>query len=348
MLDLLQKNGLVLNKGKCQFFRSEVEFLGLKVTASGVAPLSDQISVVADFPQPATIKELQAFLGAVNFYHRFIPAVTKILLPLTAVLKGGRKGAELLEWSTNMLAAFQSIKRALLLSVCLAFPRDNTELLLATDTSGTHVGAVLQQLEPLSQEWQPLGFFSAKLEKAQLSYSAFDRELFVVYAAVSHFRHHLEGRRFIIWTDHKPLTLALSRVSDLWTARQQRQLSYVAEFTSLIKHVPGCLNIVADLMSRPPQAVPASGPARVAGVKAHSGSLAATQTAGRTTGASPPSTPSTTAVTAVTAVDFNLPAIALAQKSCDSIRQLQSRPSLNLQDFPIGTSTICCDVSGGG
>ena len=68
-----------------------------------------------------------------------------------------------------MLAAFQSIKRALLLSVCLAFPRDNTELLLATDTSATHVGAVLQQLEPLSQEWQPLGFFSAKLEKAQLS-----------------------------------------------------------------------------------------------------------------------------------------------------------------------------------
>ena len=169
MLDLLQKNGLVLNKGKCQFFRSEVEFLGLKVTTGGVAPLSDQISVVADFPQPATIKELQALLGAVNFYHWFIPAATKILLPLTAVLKGGRKGAELLEWSTNMLAAFQSIKRALLQSVCLAFPRDNTELSLATDTSATHVGAVLQQLEPLSQEWQPLGFFSAKLEKAQLS-----------------------------------------------------------------------------------------------------------------------------------------------------------------------------------
>ena len=344
VLDLLQKNGLVLNKGKCQFFRSEVEFLGLKVTAGGVAPLPNQLSAVADFPQPATVKELQAFLGAVNFYRRFIPAAAKILLPLTAELKGGRKGAEPLEWSEDMLTAFQSIKTALLQSVCLAFPRDSAELSLATDASATHVGAVLQQLEPLAQEWRPLGFFSAKLEKAQLSYSAFDRELFGVYAAIRHFRHHLEGRSFTIWTDHKPLTFALSRVSDSWTARQQRQLSYVAEFTSLIRHVPGRLNIVADLMSRPPQAVPVSGPAKMASVKEPSGSLAISQTAGRTAGASPPSP---AAVTAVAAEDFDLQALAVDQKTCDSVLQLRSSPSLTLQDVPIGSNTICCDFSSG-
>ena len=61
---------------------------------------------MASFPQPASIKELQAFLGAVNFYRRFILAAAKILLPLTAVLKGCRKGAELLDWSPEMLAAF--------------------------------------------------------------------------------------------------------------------------------------------------------------------------------------------------------------------------------------------------
>ena len=154
----------------------------------GVAPLPDEVSAVADFPQPTTIKELQAFLGVVNFYRRFIPAAAKILLPLTAVLKGGRKGVELLLWSTPMLNAFKAIKTALLQSVCLAFPRDNAELSLATDASATHIGAVLQQLEPLSGGWWPLGFFSAKLEKAQLSYSAFDRELFGVYAAIRHFR----------------------------------------------------------------------------------------------------------------------------------------------------------------
>ena len=78
-----------------------------------------------------------------NFYHQFIPAAAKILLQLTAVLKGGKKGVELLLWSSPMLAAFNAIKTALLQSVCLAFPRDNAELSLATDASATHVGAVL-------------------------------------------------------------------------------------------------------------------------------------------------------------------------------------------------------------
>ena len=62
-----------------------MEFLSLKVTAGGVAPLPDQLAAVRDFPHPNTVKELQAFLGAVNFYRHFIPAAAKILLPLTCV-----------------------------------------------------------------------------------------------------------------------------------------------------------------------------------------------------------------------------------------------------------------------
>ena len=253
-----------------------------------------------DFPQPNNIKELQGFLGAVNFYRRFIPSAAKILLPLTGELKGGRKGPELLTWSPPMLAAFNDIKEALMKAVCLAFPTETADLALATDASATHVGAVLQQREGHSSAWRPLGFFSAKLEAAQLSYSAFDRELCAIFAGIRHFRHHLEGRRFTIWTDHKPLTFALSRVSDSWTARQQRQLSYIAEFTADIVHVPGTQNMVADLMSRPPQAVPSPGPATVAGVKVPSGSLAASQVVGGTAGAS------LHLVAAVTAVDSGL------------------------------------------
>ena len=94
VLERLQENGLVLNSSKCQFYHSEVEFLGLRVTAGGVAPLPAQIATIQDFPQPATVKELQGFLGAVNFYRRFIPAAANILLQLTAFLKGGKKGAD--------------------------------------------------------------------------------------------------------------------------------------------------------------------------------------------------------------------------------------------------------------
>ena len=66
---------------------------------------------------------------------------------------------------------------------------------LSVDASGTHVGAALQQ-EVSSGSLQPLGFFSRKLNTAEQKYSAFDRELLAVYAAIRHFRSALEGRRF--------------------------------------------------------------------------------------------------------------------------------------------------------
>jgi hypothetical protein len=70
----------------------------------------------------------------------------------------------------------------------------------------------------------------------------------------------LEGRRFILFTDHKPLTQVLFRSSDPWTPRQCRQLSYIPEHTSDIRHIAGADNVVADMLSRPP-ASPAPSPA---------------------------------------------------------------------------------------
>ena len=342
VLERLRENGLVLNRSKCEFFRSTVDFLGLRVAAGGVSPVPEQLAAVRDFPQPNTIKELQGFLGAVNFYRRFIPSAVKILLPLTAELKGGRKGPEVLSWSLPMQKAFADIKAALMRAVCLAFPTESADLVLATDASATHVGAVLQQREGTSAAWRPLGFYSKKLEAAQLSYSAFDRELCAIFSGIRHFRHQLEGRRFTIWTDHKPLTFALSRVSDCWTARQQRQLSYIAEFTADIVHVPGTQNMVADLMSRPPQAVPVSGPATAAGVKVPSGSLAASQETGSTAGAPHHQA---AAVTAVEGVDLRM--MAREQAICPGVQQLLNSKSLQLQVSLLDQHQLWCDVSTG-
>ncbi len=93
----------------------------------------------------------------------------------------------------------------------------------------------------------------AKLDPAQLNYLTFDRELFDIYAGIRHLKHVLEGRSFEIWTDHKPLTFTILQQKDDRSARQQRQLSYIAEFTSNLIYRPGRLNIVADNFSRPPQ-----------------------------------------------------------------------------------------------
>ena len=94
--------------------------------------------------------------------------------------------------------------------------------------------------------WLPLAFFSKKLSATEMRYSTFDRELLAIYLALCHFRFLLEGRKFHILTDHNPLVTALQCLSPPWSARQQRHLSYISEFTSNIRHVPGVSNVVAD------------------------------------------------------------------------------------------------------
>jgi cleavage and polyadenylation specificity factor subunit 1 len=72
------------------------------------------------------------------------------------------------------------------------------------------VGAVLQQAE--GSHWRPLALFKKKLEAVQSKFSAFNRELWAAYLAVPHFRFLLEGRQFMLWSNHKPLSYALHRV----------------------------------------------------------------------------------------------------------------------------------------
>jgi hypothetical protein len=96
---------------------------------------------------------------------------------------------------------------------------------------------------------------TSRLEVKQLKYSAFDRELLAAFLSVRHIRYLLDGRRFHILTDHKPLTQALYRVSDPWTARVQWQLAFLAELTSDVRHNPGKVNVIVDALSRPPPSV---------------------------------------------------------------------------------------------
>jgi len=249
-LERLQQHGLVLNGKKCVLGATRVEYLSHLVTASGIRPLPAHVAAIIDFPKPNTVKELQTFLGMLNFYSRFIAGAAGLLKPLTDTLRAGK--AACLQWSTEMELAFAASKQRLAEVAELAHPQQKAQLVLAVDASNTHMGAVLQQLEPPGQSPRPLGFFSKKLDRAQTSYSTFDRELLALYHGIRHFRWALEGRRFSVQTDHNPLTFALHRQSDAWSARQQRQLSYMAEFTLTIEHVPGSTNVVADALSCPP------------------------------------------------------------------------------------------------
>jgi cleavage and polyadenylation specificity factor subunit 1 len=100
-----------------------------------------------------------------------------------------------------------------------------------------------------------LAFFSKKLRPPEKKYSTFDRELLALYLGVRHFQYFLEGQPFTAFSEHKPLTLSMSKASEPWSSRQQRPLSYISEFTTDIQHIQSKNNTVADALSRANQMV---------------------------------------------------------------------------------------------
>lgn len=110
------------------------------------------------------------------------------------------------------------------------------------------MGAVLNVLD--RNALQPLAFFSRKLSSSEQNYSTYDRELLAIYSAIKHFRHSLQGRDFAIYTDHKPITFAFTKSSDSISPRHLRQLDFISQFSTDIRHITGSENIVADTLSR--------------------------------------------------------------------------------------------------
>ncbi len=89
------------------------EFLGHVVSAQGAWPITSYVEAVEKRPPPTTIRELQVFLGPVNFYRRFLRGIAVTLRPLTDVLKGNQPASDHLVWTPEMEASFVAAKATL-------------------------------------------------------------------------------------------------------------------------------------------------------------------------------------------------------------------------------------------
>lgn len=247
----LNQYGITINTSKCEFGKSELDFLGYRVSAKGTRPLEDRVKVIAEYPKPETVEQLRRFLGMINFYRTHLPKAATYQSVLHAYLHNSkRKDKSKINWSTEAEEAFESCKNSLREAALLAHPVASAPLALFTDASNTCAGAVLQQ--KVNASWQPLSFFSCKFSEAQAKYSAYDRELLAIYMATKHFRHMIEGQHVTVYTDHKPLVYALHKKSSnaTDTPRRLRHLDFISQFCTSIEHIQGIQNIVADTLSR--------------------------------------------------------------------------------------------------
>ncbi|GBP57240.1 hypothetical protein EVAR_82952_1 [Eumeta japonica] len=184
-------------------------------------------------PIPKTVKELRRFLGMINFYRRFIPDAARIQAPLNALLTGSIKNSHPINIIGEALKAFNTCKDSLCHASLLAHPDCDAKFNLVNIK--TKLGS-------------PLAFYSHKLSTAQRNYSPYDRELLAIYEAIKHFRHMLEARDFVIFTDHKPLCHAFKTRKDKCSPRQYRHLDFISQFSTNIRHISGRDNVVADTL----------------------------------------------------------------------------------------------------
>lgn len=241
---------VVVNVSKCQYAQEEVVFLGHRVNKKGIAPDQTCVKPILQYLQPLDVTGLRRFLGMVPFYRRNISHAADIQRGrIQSIITTSKKNDRtLLNWTEDAVQTFNELKRALAQATLLAHPSENAELILCTDASDTCIGGALQQL--VEKTLQPLAFFSRKLSSTEMRYSTYDRELLAIISAIRHFSSQREGRKFIIYTDDKPLQFAFHHKSDKASPRVLRQLEYITQFTTNIRYLPGSQNVPADALSR--------------------------------------------------------------------------------------------------
>ena len=357
----LAANGMVIQRAKCVLGKPSLEFLGYSVDERGISPLPEKVEAIRATTRPTTVKELQRFLGMVGYYRKFLPKAAIHLFHLFEALKGKPKK---LEWTADCQESFDKTKEALAQASMLFHPRVGAQLALTTDASNLAVGGVLEQRGP--KGWEPIAFYSSKLEPHQRNWPPYDRELLGCFKSVRHFKHMLEGRKFTLFTDHASLVPSMTKKSDPQTIRQTYQLACISEYTTDIRYLKGKANVVADALSRPNEdlheinAIPpnpssTSDPQQEA--KAPANSLVDENPPPSASEASTASSTKQEAtqedlkcvVNAIGSLGIDWQAIAAQQPLDPEFRRLRdnARSGLHFKSIDIGQTNIIVDVSNG-
>ena len=127
----LREADLKVNKEKCNFFKSHIQYLGHLISGEGIKPLPEKLESIKQMPPPTTPKEVKQFLGLIGYYRKFIPRFADVARPLTNLTRLDQP----FEWSDKCQASFELLKGALIKEPILRFPDPNKPYTLYTDTS---------------------------------------------------------------------------------------------------------------------------------------------------------------------------------------------------------------------
>lgn len=243
VLDRLRERGLTINLDKSTFGASKISFLGHSLSKNSIQPKDSNIASIKNFKAPQNKKDVQSFLGLMNFVARFVPEFSTVTEPLRQLLKKNVA----FKWSDAQQKAFDTLKKSIE-GAKLSVLDPEAKIQIFADASPYGLGAVLLQQRPGKSSPEVLGFASRSLSPAEQNYSQIEREALGLVWACERFRFYTLGKQFVLYTDHKPLEVLFSPRSKP-NARIERWLLRLQNFDYQIRYIEGHRNI-ADSLSR--------------------------------------------------------------------------------------------------
>ncbi|XP_055633543.1 uncharacterized protein K02A2.6-like [Toxorhynchites rutilus septentrionalis] len=200
LFNRLRDYGFRLRVEKCRFHQYQIKYLGHIVSAKGIQPDPAKIVAISEMPAPTDVPTLRSFLGAVNFYGKFVREMHQLRHPLDNLLKKDTK----FDWSKECQHAFQNIKKVLQSGLLLTHYNPEQEIIVAGDASKTGIGAVILHRFP-NGIIKAVSHASRSLTVAEQNYSQIEKEALALVFACTKLHRLLWGRRFTLQTDHQPL-----------------------------------------------------------------------------------------------------------------------------------------------
>eukprot|EP00116_Pleurobrachia_bachei_P000983 sb/3461245/ len=252
VLERLSWGNIKISPSKTQLFKKQVKFLGHIISKKGISVDPTRINAITALDNPRTTKQLQRFLGALNYNRNFIRHFSKIAEPLYQLLRKGRK----FEWNSKAQSAFEGLKEVLTKAPVLAIPQyddphDSYVLTIDSCKIG-HGGTLTQQIDG---KRRTISFWSKAVPQHQQKMGATRLEFLGLCHALKHYRIYLAGARtFKILTDCKAL-LSLKTLFRNEGSFIHRKLAELEQYNFTIEHTSGeSADIqMADYLSRHPQ-----------------------------------------------------------------------------------------------
>jgi transposase InsO family protein len=249
ILAKLREFSLKASLKKCQFFQTEVQFLGFIISSQGLRMDPAKLDTIVQWPLPETLRGLRRFLGFCNFYRRFIPNFSTVAGPLTNLTKEAEfRPSRLKEIvATN---AFSTLKSSFLSAPLLSHFSFDSDRIVHVDSSGFAIAGVLSQPDSTGR-LRPVSFFSRKLTDQERVWPIFDLELYAVISAFEEWRAWLAGTKnpVLVYSDHANLKHFMT--AKVLSPKQARWAAFLDSFNFKLFHVAGPAN-PADGPSRRP------------------------------------------------------------------------------------------------